>query len=159
MLNSSQLARAQWVDRLPIYCKGTGLTNRSFITAKTIFFSYTISAKAPSGGSTAQCCRLSAPRSVQDDEHSCTAVSSLCFCCCAALKHQTDALPEPAANKPSCSRGPRDGNRLQTRGNNRFSLSELLKALDYTSLQKTFLYQSYSYIYILFFNTCLCSNL
>lgn len=68
-----QSAGTQWVDKLPVCSKVTGLTNRFFIIAKTIFFSNTISAKAPSGAATARSCRLSAPRSVQDEKHPFTA--------------------------------------------------------------------------------------
>lgn len=56
----------RWVDKLPECGKVTGLTNRFSIMAKTIFFSYTISARAPGGTPAVQRCRLFAACSVQD---------------------------------------------------------------------------------------------
>lgn len=58
--------------------KVAGLTNRSFITAKTISVSHTISARAPGGASTARSRRLSAPGSVQDQNRPVTALSLHC---------------------------------------------------------------------------------
>lgn len=75
-----QSAGTHWVDTLPIYSKVRGLTNRSFIIAKTIFFSHTISARAPGGARQhrAAVCLLPAPsrmRCVRCSEHRVTSVS------------------------------------------------------------------------------------
>ena len=73
-LNNSQLAHNEWTNSQSAG-RVAGLTNRSFITAKTISVSHTISARAPSGASTARSRRLSAPASVQDQNRPVTAVS------------------------------------------------------------------------------------
>ncbi len=107
--SAKQSAGTQWVDKLPICSKVTGLTNRSFIIAKTISFSHTISARAP----TAQSRRLSAPRSVQDEKRPFTAASSLCFLLLRCLKTPGKAcFPEDAVSNLSCCWGPRGHKRV-----------------------------------------------
>lgn len=76
-LNNSQLAHNEWTNSQSAG-KVAGLTNRSFITAKTISVSHTISARAPGGASTARSRRLSAPGSVQDQNRPVTALSLHC---------------------------------------------------------------------------------
>lgn len=76
-LNNSQLTHNEWTNSQSAG-KVAGLTNRSFITAKTISVSHTISARAPGGASTARSRRLSAPGSVQDQNRPVTALSLHC---------------------------------------------------------------------------------
>lgn len=106
--------------QIPNLQQSQKVNNRSFIIAKTIFFSHTISDNVPSGASTARSCRLSAPRSIQDERCPLSALSSLC--CCAVSKHQSVSKEGSKQTKLLLrALGPEEAPRTREKKNNVFT--------------------------------------